>query len=78
MKIINFGLKIVQRNLIGLRSPKNLSFLWNFGSMLGIILVFQILRGIILTLFYTNDVRSSFFRIEMIERLFVESNLRRL
>lgn len=78
MKIINFGLKIVQRNLIGLSSPKNLSFLWNFGSILGIILVFQILRGIILTLFYTNDVSSSFFRIEMIERLFVESNLRRL
>lgn len=78
MKVINWGLKIVQRNLIGLSSPKNLSFIWNFGSILGIILIFQILRGIILTLFYTNDVRSSYFRIEIIERLFLERNLSRL
>lgn len=78
MKIINWGLKIIQHNLVGLVSPKNLSFIWNFGSILGIILVFQILRGIILTLFYTNDVSNSFFRIEIIERLFLERNLSRL
>lgn len=78
MMIFNWGIKIFQKNLLGLRSPKNLSFLWNFGSILGIILAFQIIRGLILTLFYTNDVRQSFYRIEIIERLFLERNLSRL
>lgn len=78
MKIMNWGLKILQHNLTGLRSPKNLSFIWNFGSILGIVLVFQIIRGIILTLFYTNDVSSSYYSVEMIERLFLERNLSRL
>jgi ubiquinol-cytochrome c reductase cytochrome b subunit len=78
MKLINSGLKIIQGNLLGLGSPKNLSFLWNFGSMLGVVLVLQIVRGIFLTLFYTNDVRRSYLRVEIIERLFIERNLRRL
>lgn len=78
MMIFNWGLKIFQKNLLGLSSPKNLSFIWNFGSMLGIILVFQIIRGLVLTLFYTNDVSQAFFSIEIIERLFLERNLRRL
>jgi len=78
MKLINWGLKIFQGNLLGLGSPKNLSFLWNFGSILGVILLLQIVRGIFLTLFYTNDVSSSYLRVEIIERLFIERNLRRL
>lgn len=75
---MNWGLKIFQNNLLGLRSPKNLSFLWNFGSILGAILLLQIVSGIFLTLFYTNDTRRSYLRVEVIERLFVERNLRRL
>jgi len=78
MKLINWGMKIFQGNLLGLRSPKNLSFLWNFGSILGIILALQIVRGIFLTLFYTNDVRRSYISVEVIESLFVERNLSRL
>ena len=78
MKLINRGLKIFQGNLLRLGSPKNLSFLWNFGSILGVILFLQIVSGIFLTLFYTNDVSRSYLRVEIIERLFIERNLRRL
>jgi quinol-cytochrome oxidoreductase complex cytochrome b subunit len=78
MKLINRGLKVFQGNLLRLGSPKNLSFLWNFGSILGAVLVLQIISGVFLTLFYTNDVSSSYLRVEIIERLFIESNLSRL
>lgn len=46
----------------------NLTYLWNIGSLLGLILVFQILTGFILTFFYTADVVLSFQCLEVLER----------
>lgn len=46
----------------------NLTYWWNLGSFLGIILVFQVLSGLILTFFYSPETRLSFRSLEVLER----------
>jgi ubiquinol-cytochrome c reductase cytochrome b subunit len=46
--------------LIDLPSPSNISYLWNFGSLLGLCLVIQILTGIFLAMHYSADVSIAF------------------
>lgn len=60
--------KIVLVELQSLGSFFNLTYLWNMGSLLGLILVFQILTGFILTLFYSSDVSMRFQSLEILER----------
>lgn len=43
-------LSIFNSNLIDSPSPSNLSYLWNFGSLLGVCLVIQILTGVTLAM----------------------------
>jgi len=58
-KLIN----IIYNSLINLPTPLNISIWWNFGSLLGICLLIQILRGLILTIHYTPNILISFDRI---------------
>nr|AML26770.1 cytochrome b [Scarabaeidae sp. BMNH 1274752] len=53
-------LKIINNSLIDLPSPSNLSTWWNFGSLLGLCLIIQILTGIFLAMHYTSDVDMAF------------------
>lgn len=46
--------------LIDLPSPSNISYLWNFGSLLGLCLAIQILTGIFLAMHYSADVSIAF------------------
>lgn len=46
--------------LIDLPSPSNISYLWNFGSLLGLCLGVQILTGIFLAMHYSADVSIAF------------------
>jgi len=46
--------------LIDLPSPSNISYLWNFGSLLGLCLGIQILTGIFLAMHYSADVSIAF------------------
>nr|QCX29668.1 cytochrome b [Blattisocius keegani] len=48
--------------------PSNLSYLWNFGSLLGMCLSIQLLTGIFLSMFYNNDIYCSFDSINHINR----------
>lgn len=50
------------------RTPKNLSYLWNLGSIAGIALVIQIVTGIILAMHYTPHVDYAFESVEKIMR----------
>ncbi len=50
------------------RIPKNISYLWNFGSLAGLMLVIQILTGLFLTMQYTAHVDHAFDSIERIMR----------
>lgn len=53
-------LKIINGSLIDLPSPSNISLWWNFGSLLGICLIIQIVTGILLAIHYTANVEIAF------------------
>lgn len=56
-------IKIINNSLVDLPSPINISSWWNFGSLLGICLVIQLLTGIFLSIHYTPEINSAFERI---------------
>nr|ABS81367.1 cytochrome b [Pionus tumultuosus] len=53
-------LKMVNNSLIDLPTPPNISAWWNFGSLLGVCLVTQILTGLLLAAHYTADTSLAF------------------
>nr|YP_009336352.1 cytochrome b [Rasbora lateristriata]BAW32997.1 cytochrome b [Rasbora lateristriata] len=52
--------KIVNDALIDLPTPANISVWWNFGSLLGLCLITQILTGLFLAMHYTSDISTAF------------------
>lgn len=46
--------------LIKLPTPINISYWWNFGSLLGLLLLIQFLRGILLSLHYCPNINIAF------------------
>ena len=61
-------LKIVNSYIIDSPQPSNLSYLWNFGSLLGFCLVIQIVTGVTLAMHYTPNVLEAFDSVEHIMR----------
>ena len=61
-------LKIVRGALIRLPSPSSFTTLWNFGSLLGICLITQIIRGLFLAIHYSCDMTLAFERVSHISR----------
>ena len=59
-------LKLVNAYLIDSSEPSNLSYLWNFGSLLAICLVIQIITGVTLAMHYNPSVLEAFNSIEHI------------
>ena len=59
----NPTLKITNNSLINLPSPVNINSWWNFGSILGVYLIIQIISGIFLSLHYCPNVNIAFERI---------------
>nr|AFN70675.1 cytochrome b [Garrulus lanceolatus] len=53
-------LKIINDSLIDLPTPSNISAWWNFGSLLGICLIIQIITGLLLAMHYTADTSLAF------------------
>nr|ACR81343.1 cytochrome b [Arachnothera affinis] len=53
-------LKVINDALIDLPTPSNISTWWNFGSLLGICLVTQIVTGLLLAMHYTADTSLAF------------------
>ena len=54
--------------LIDSPQPSNLSFLWNFGSLLGFSLLIQIVTGVLLAMHYNPSVIEAFNSVEHIMR----------
>lgn len=61
-------LKIANSALVDLAAPINISHFWNFGSLLGICLIIQILTGIFLAIHYRANIRIAFNCIDHIIR----------
>nr|ADZ28650.1 cytochrome b [Prinia flaviventris]ADZ28651.1 cytochrome b [Prinia subflava] len=53
-------LKVINDALIDLPTPSNISSWWNFGSLLGLCLVTQIVTGLLLAMHYTADTSLAF------------------
>nr|BBB03337.1 cytochrome b [Garrulus glandarius brandtii] len=53
-------LKIINDSLVDLPTPSNISIWWNFGSLLGICLIIQIVTGLLLAMHYTADTSLAF------------------
>nr|YP_010274429.1 cytochrome b [Pochazia confusa]UJT96873.1 cytochrome b [Pochazia confusa] len=54
--------------IIDLPSPSNISTWWNFGSLLGLCLMMQIITGIFLSMHYTPNINNAFKSIIHITR----------
>nr|AMW67812.1 cytochrome b [Sisyra nigra] len=52
--------KIANNALVDLPAPSNISTWWNFGSLLGLCLIIQLLTGIFLAMHYTANIELSF------------------
>nr|AFP82078.1 cytochrome b [Formica pisarskii] len=57
--LINF----MKMSLMNLPSPMNISYLWNFGSLLGLFLLIQIMSGFFLSMHYCPNTNFAFFSI---------------
>lgn len=53
-------LRIVSGALIDLPSPSNINSWWNFGSLLGLCLIIQILTGLFLAIHYVAHIDYAF------------------
>nr|YP_009484828.1 cytochrome b [Prochilodus vimboides]ASB29623.1 cytochrome b [Prochilodus vimboides] len=61
-------LKIANNALIDLPAPSNISAWWNFGSLLLLCLIMQILTGLFLAMHYTSDISTAFSSVAHICR----------
>nr|YP_010335537.1 cytochrome b [Leiognathus brevirostris]UNI91576.1 cytochrome b [Leiognathus brevirostris]BAQ20837.1 cytochrome b [Nuchequula nuchalis] len=61
-------LKIANDAVVDLPSPMNISAWWNFGSLLGLCLIAQIVTGLFLAMHYTADINAAFASVTHICR----------
>nr|O20612.1 RecName: Full=Cytochrome b; AltName: Full=Complex III subunit 3; AltName: Full=Complex III subunit III; AltName: Full=Cytochrome b-c1 complex subunit 3; AltName: Full=Ubiquinol-cytochrome-c reductase complex cytochrome b subunit [Fukomys amatus]AAC53477.1 cytochrome b [Fukomys amatus] len=61
-------MKIINHSFIDLPTPSNISSWWNFGSLLGICLIPQIVTGLFLAMHYTADTTTAFSSVAHICR----------
>nr|YP_010621004.1 cytochrome b [Periplaneta constricta]WAX39387.1 cytochrome b [Periplaneta constricta] len=60
--------KIVNNALIDLPAPSNISTWWNFGSLLGLCLVMQVMTGLFLAMHYCPNIEMAFSSVAHICR----------
>jgi len=70
MKIIKSQvlIRLVNSYLIDSPQPSNISYMWNFGSLLGLCLILQILTGVFLAMHYQPHADFAFDSVEHIMR----------
>lgn len=61
-------LRLLNAYLVDAPTPANISYLWNFGSLLGLCLGIQIVTGVTLAMHYTPSVLEAFNSVEHIMR----------
>lgn len=70
MRILKLNpiLRLLNSYMVDSPQPANISYLWNFGSLLGTCLIIQILTGIFLAMHYQPNVELAFDSVEHIMR----------
>jgi ubiquinol-cytochrome c reductase cytochrome b subunit len=61
-------LRLLNSYLVDSPQPSNISYFWNFGSLLGVCLILQILTGVFLAMHYCANVDLAFLSVEHIMR----------
>lgn len=59
---------VVDQQVLQTPVPGNVSYLWNFGSLLGLTLIIQIVRGVLLAMHYNRGVTIAFASVDHIIR----------
>nr|YP_003345214.1 cytochrome b [Cynoponticus ferox]BAI53313.1 cytochrome b [Cynoponticus ferox] len=62
------AMKILNDSLVDLPAPSNISVWWNFGSLLFLCLMTQIITGLFLAMHYTSDISTAFSSVAHICR----------
>nr|UFZ13032.1 cytochrome b [Protohermes infectus] len=68
MRLTHPLMKIANASLVDLPTPSNISAWWNFGSLLGLCLIIQILTGLFLAMHYTANIEMAFSSVAHICR----------
>jgi len=61
-------LRLLNSYIVDSPEPANITYLWNFGSLLGVCLIIQILTGAFLAMHYQPNVDLAFNSVEHIMR----------
>lgn len=61
-------IKHINNALIDLPAPNNISIIWNYGSLLGICLIIQIVTGLFLSIHYVSHIDLAFSSVAHISR----------
>lgn len=59
-------LRLLNSYIVDSPTPSNISYFWNFGSLLGVCLILQILTGVFLAMHYCANVDLAFLSVEHI------------
>lgn len=62
------AIKIINSAFIDLPAPNNISIWWNYGSLLGLCLIIQIITGLFLAIHYVPNVEIAFSSVAHISR----------
>jgi len=57
-------LGLVNSYVIDSPEPSNISYWWNLGSLLGVVLILQIITGIFLVMHYTSHITMAFSSVD--------------
>lgn len=68
IRITHPAIKIINGALIDLPAPNNISLWWNYGSLLGLCLIIQIITGLFLAIHYVPNVELAFSSVSHISR----------
>nr|AIZ58482.1 cytochrome b [Argas walkerae] len=64
----NTLIKIINSTLIDLPTPSNITYMWNFGSLLSLCLMIQIITGLFLAMHFSSDITTAFSSVSHISR----------
>merc|ERR1712113_467752 len=66
--LYSYFVLLIKSHLQSYPCPLQINFFWNFGFLLGVAIILQIITGILLSLHYTSDINGAYFSIFFIIR----------